>query len=475
MAPIEAMRSRTVAWVQQWRHHSTSYAAEWRVLRWLAPLIFCHTLLYVFLAPPWQHYDEPGHFLYAAYIVYGGISAPDNVMIAREVADSMYRHKFWPPGVRPDLLSPRPPGIPTDQRHHPPLYYVLMAGVLGPLRYLPVETQLYAVRWVSAALMTLTVLAIWRTAATVTPDQPHMALAVAALVALTPAFTDLMSAFNSDVLMNCAAAAAFLGCALLLRDGWRPTGLALAILGGTVALLTKRTAFAIVVPLALTLLWAAYRRPLRWWVFVPLVGAGWIAFTLAGWQFAPSGGQAQPAAANLLDRYLRIDVATWVASALDWERSLGWYRTTLHVGHTHFWARLSWGNVAVAAPYSDWLLAGLCIGALAGLARAAVTQRHTLPLWQQRWIWVCAVSVLLAWLVLFGRIHPLPEPGNWVYIPRGRYLYWVMTPTMWLLTLGWQHLWPARWRIRMLWGLVALFALFDVIAMLTLIRHYWLS
>ncbi|MFN3373422.1 MAG: glycosyltransferase family 39 protein, partial [Chloroflexus sp.] len=226
------------------------FVAEWRIIRWLVPLALLHSLIYVFLVPPWQHYDEPGHFLYAVYIVRGGIDAPDNLAIAREVADSMYRHHFWPPDVRPDLLSPRPPAIPTDQRHHPPLYYVVMASIIGPLRYLPVETQLYAGRVVSAFLMTLTVLAVWRTAQTIIPDEPQMALVLATMVALTPAFVDLMSAFNSDVLMNFAAAAAFVGMAILLRDGWRPTGVVLAILGTTVAVLTKRTALPMVLPLA---------------------------------------------------------------------------------------------------------------------------------------------------------------------------------------------------------------------------------
>ncbi|MDW8403886.1 glycosyltransferase family 39 protein [Chloroflexus sp.] len=444
------------------------------MLRWLAPLVLLHSLIYVFLAPPWQHYDEPGHFLYAAYIVSGGIDAPDDVAIAREVADSMYRHRFWPPDVRPDLLSPRPPGIPTDQRHHPPLYYVLIAGLIRPLRYLPVEIQLYAGRIASALLMMLTVVAVWRTAQIVAPDEPRVALALAAMVALTPAFVDLMSAVNSDVLMNFAATAAFLGIAILLRDGWRPTGLGLAILGASVAILTKRTAFAIVVPVALALLWGAHRRPIRWWTFVLICGAGLMGVMVSGALLGNDIGHSDlPSLATMLLAYLRLDVAAWIASALEWERSLSWYRVTLVVGHTHFWARLSWGNVAVLAPYSDWIFAGLCFGALAGLARSAVTRPRTRPLWQQRWIWVCVVSVTLAWLVLFGRLHPLPEAGSWVYIPRGRYLYWAMMPTMWLLVFGWQHLWPVRWHTQMLLGLIILFVMFDGAAIITLLSHYW--
>uniref|UniRef100_UPI002ADE817B ArnT family glycosyltransferase n=1 Tax=Chloroflexus sp. TaxID=1904827 RepID=UPI002ADE817B len=238
------------------------------VIAWLATLALIHTLIYVFLVPPWQHYDEPGHFLYAAYIVRGGVTAPDDVVIAREVADSMYRHNFWPPGVRPDLLSPRPPGIPTDQRHHPPLYYSVIATLIGPFRYMSVEYQLYLGRIFSAFLMMLTVIAVWRIGLTITPDEPQMALVLAALVAGTPAFVDLMSALNSDVLMNFAATTAFLGFAILIRNGWCGSGVLLAVLGTGVALLTKRTAAPLLIPLLLALLWSVYRRPLRWWVYL---------------------------------------------------------------------------------------------------------------------------------------------------------------------------------------------------------------
>ncbi|MGB9738678.1 glycosyltransferase family 39 protein [Chloroflexus sp.] len=472
MARTEAMKPAFSAFALQWRHLFAQYVAEWRIIRWLAPLVLIHSLVYVFLVPPWQHYDEPGHFLYAAYIVRGGIAAPDNVAIAREVADSMYRHHFWPPDVRPDLLSPHPPGIPTDQRHHPPLYYLVMATILYPLRYLPVELQLYVGRLVSAGLMMLTVLAVWRTVRIMAPDEPHMAIVLAALVTMAPAFVDLMSAFNSDVLMNFAAAAAFLGMAIMLRDGWRPSGLALALLGATVAILTKRTALPLVVPLMLALLWTGYRRPIHRWIYVLMGVVAIGTLVVSSVTVTDKGVQTQPWLATIERDYLRVSLVPWLMSWTDWERAWPWYRRTVEVAHSHFWVRLTWGHVAVLPPLGDWLVGGLSIATLIGLVRSTFIRHKDLSLAQQRWIWLCLLAVGIAWLALFGRLHPLPETGN-TYIPRGRYLYWAVLPTMWLLLLGWQHLWPAHWREYSPYVLLAILVGLDGAALVTLFIFYY--
>ncbi len=474
MARTEAMKPAFPAFAPNRLHLFIQFAAEWRIIRWLAPSVLLHSLIYVFLVPPWQHYDEPGHFLYAAYIVHGGISAPDNIAIAREVADSMYRHHFWPPDVRPDLLSPRPPGIPTDQRHHPPLYYVVMASIIGPLRYLPVEIQLYAGRLVSACLMMFTVLAMWRTAQTIVPDEPQMAIVLAVIVAFTPAFADLMSAFSSDVLMNFAAAATFLGMAILVRDGWRPTGVVLAMLGTTVAVLTKRTAAPIVLLLVLALIWTAYRYPIRWWIY--LVGGSVMTgiIMVISFTFDANGLQPQPWVALLEREYIRVQIVPWLASWADWERAWPWYRLTLEVAHNHFWARLAWGHIAVWSPVGDWLVAGLSIAAIIGLLRGACTWPATLSRWQQRWMWLCLIAAIVAWVALFGRLHPLPLEGR-PHIPRGRYLYWAIVPTIWLVALGWQQLWPERWRPYTPYILLTIMGVIDLAALIALLSFYYLD
>jgi hypothetical protein len=302
------------------------------------------------------------------------------------------------------------------------------------------------------------------------PDEPHMAIVLAALVTMTPAFVDLMSAFNSDVLMNFAAAAAFLGMAILLRDGWRPVGLALALLGAGVAILTKRTAFPLVVPLMLAFLWTGYRRPIHRWIYVLMGVVAIGVLAVSSFTVTDEGVQTQPWLATIEREYLRVSLVPWLMSWADWERAWPWYRRTLEVAHSHFWMRLAWGHVAVLPPVGDWLVAGVSIAAILGLLRGIRSWSTTLTLDQQRWIWLCLLAVGSAWLALFGRLHPLPETGT-TYIPRGRYLYWAVLPTMWLLLLGWQHLWPERWQPLMFSILIGLFAVFDMVAIVTIVRQ----
>jgi len=469
--PVTSNEASISNQIPRWWRFMTLTRDEWLVIRWLAPLAFLHTLIYVFLVPPWQHYDEPGHFLYTAYIIRGGVTAPDDVAIAREVADSMYRHRFWPLGVKPDLLSPLPPGIPTDQRHHPPFYYEVMAWLLSPLRYLPVEHQLYAGRMISAFLMMLTVVTVWRVGVIVFANEPQMAVILALLVATIPAFTDLMSAFNSDVLMNFAAVTAFLGFAILMRDGWRLTGLGLAILGTMVAVLTKRTAVPLLIPMILALIWSFWRRPIRWWVYL----AGSVAFTsvllMVSFTFDSQGLHPRPWLAMVEQEYLRVKIVPWLLSWGNWERAWPWYRLTLEVAHNHFWVRLAWGHIAVWPPVGDWLFAGLSIAAIVGLLRGIWQRTLPTPGWQSRWLWLCVVAVVIAWVALFGRLHPLGDGTP--YIPRGRYLYWAMLPTTWLLIVGWRQLWPEQWRRLTLYILLVAVAIFDLAALLTLVRFYY--
>lgn len=447
--------------------------AERGALRWLTVLAVLHGLLYTLLVPPWQHYDEPAHFEYAMQIALGEGAAPGprSVQLSREIADSMYRHCFWPPGVRPDLLGPGPTPVGASQRVHPPLYYALLAVVLRPIRYLAVETQLYAARLASVLGYTLTVLAVWRLAVTVAPDEPSVQRALPALAALTPTFADLMTAVNNDVLLNLAATAALLGAVQGVRDGPRPTALALATLGTLVAVLTKRTGLALVPLTGLALLWTLRHRPLRplWALGVgatALVAVGAVAFEpvrAAGeagphWVLA-----ARPWLARLDAAYLRLNLDEWVRSVSDLERIGARYRTTAAVVFTSFWTRFGWGHVT-AGPGWDGVFAGLTLAAWVGLARGAWATRRSAVLWRRRCGWLLVGAVALGWLAVFARLHPLP-PVEWeIYIPRGRYMFWAMAAHLWMLLRGLQWLGPSRWRAWVPWGLVAFFVLFDVVA-----------
>ncbi|GAB4428598.1 MAG: glycosyltransferase family 39 protein [Chloroflexi bacterium OHK40] len=449
--------------------------AEWALLRWLLPLALLQGLLYLFVTPPWEHYDEPGHFLYAAEIAAGELHArgPAAVAISREVADSMYRHGFLDGAFRPDLLAPGPVRVGEDQRVHPPLYYALVAAPLRVVRFLAIETQLYTARVVSLLLYVLTIVAAWRIAVVLAPGDPLAQALLPALVLLVPTFADLMTAVNNDVLLNFAVTVAFLGAVHLVRDGLRPVPLLLALLGLTVAVAAKRTGLAATIPVGLALLWAVRRAPLRPWML--LVGAGMAAVVAATALRPVVVGQTvliepRPWLEALDQRYLRLSLDAWLRSVSDIAAAIQPSQALVVVGFTSFWGRLSWGNVALPAPL-DGVFAVLCLAAGCGLLLGLLRGREE-PLVERRIRWIFVVAVAVGVLALFARLHPLPPPGVDAYIPRGRYLFWAIVPVVYLMAYGIQHLVPERWRGLSLWVLAGVLALSNLVALATLVAYF---
>jgi hypothetical protein len=136
------------------------------LLKLLLPLALLYGLLYLVVVLPWQHAGEPTHFEYARLIaLWNRQSALNESDLAtdREIADSMYRFRFWKPGVRPDILSAQPPNIGFDQKVHPPLYYAVAALPVHWLCFLPVETQLYVLlAYAYCAIAVRVYVAAWR-------------------------------------------------------------------------------------------------------------------------------------------------------------------------------------------------------------------------------------------------------------------------------------------------------------------------
>ncbi|NTU80932.1 MAG: hypothetical protein HGA45_16390 [Chloroflexales bacterium] len=460
----------------------TLAAGEWAVLRWLLPLALLHGLLYLAILPPWQHYDEPAHFIYATEIAVGEASAPGPISAERsiEIADSMYRFRFFGPGLRPDLLSPGAMSLGENQRVHPPLYHMIAAVPLRWLSALAVEQQLYIVRVLSLIFYVLTIVTAWRIAVALVPDEPLMQALIPLLVMLTPAFVDLMTAVNSDVLLNFSVTVALLGAVLLVRDGLGPLSLALVILGMAVAALTKRTAMGAAIPLAVAMLWSVHRTRLRWWG-VPLIAIA--AVVVLGFAIfepvvidGPSGSHtilaARPWFAAIANGYLRLNFDALARSISDPDLIGGRYQALLQVGFESFWAHFAWGQIKL---HQAWILVMTALSAVAtvGLILGGLRSRDELPLWQQRCIWLFMIAVVVAWVSLFIRIHPLPPPDVVIYIPRGRYIFWAIVPTIWLLALGLARITPLAYRRATLYALVGFFACLDIAAWLWTITGYY--
>jgi len=433
------------------------------LLGWLVLLTFLHGLLYLAIVPPWQHYDEPTHFEYVRLVaLWDRRPAKNEIDLAtnREIADSMYRFSFWQPGVRPNLFGAESPNIGFSEKVHPPLYYALAAIPVRSLRFLPIEDQLYAARMVAVMLYVLVVVCAWRVAVVLAPERLSLQIAVPLTTMLVPAFADQMSAVNNDALVNFGTSALLLGCVWLIRAGSRPTSLVLAVLGLTVAVLTKRTALVGVVPFALALLWSLRRQPMRWWIWPALI-AGFV-LVVGFIALDPWGGwMVRPWLVELDRRYLRLSLDQLVASLFDWGNSNRNYALFFDVLFSSFWMHFGWGNIQLAWGWV-WIMRAVVLVGIVGLFVAGLQPHTDSEHWQRRIVWLFVATVLVAWLAAVVRFEA--EQSN--YIPRGRYVHLAIVPTIWLLVLGFERLTPRRWRVYSLLGLVLFFVLIDTVAWL---------
>jgi hypothetical protein len=179
-----------------------------------------HGLLYVFIVPPWEHYDEPAHAEYAWLIANktprpteADVDRDMRFMFVRSMADSgFYADRGSMPAF--DLAGPTP-SIGYSQLGDRPTYYWLAAVPMMILRDQPIETQLRGARMVSLLLLLITVTCAWGVSITVSPPQILVPLdekrvlrigeaghplrwLVPCGAALLPAFVDLMTAVNND-------------------------------------------------------------------------------------------------------------------------------------------------------------------------------------------------------------------------------------------------------------------------------------
>jgi hypothetical protein len=428
------------------------------VLPALICLTLLHGLLYLAIVPPWQHYDEPTHFEYVRLIALWNrqpAQNEDDLATHHEIADSMYRFRFWSPSIRPDLFSSVPPNIGYSEKVHPPLYYAVAAVPLRWLRYSTIETQLYAARILAVLFYALVVACTWRITAILAPHRPDMHIAVPLTLIFVPAFADQMSAVNNDSLVNFSMAALLLGCVLLIRDGPQPLPLALAALALAVAIATKRTAVVGCAPFVLALFWSLRRRPVHWWIWMTAIIIFGMAVGYSAFVYGPDGWSIRSWLANFDRRYLRLGLEQGIVAEPNWRA----YPLLFDILFTSFWARFGWGAIAIGE-WADWTLRAVVLVGTGGLIAHGIQSGSMIPLWQRRIIWLFVLTVIATWLAAIVRF----EAQESFYLPRGRYIHLAIVPTIWLLALGIERLTPHRWRAQSLFALTLIFALIDTAA-----------
>ena len=295
-------------------------------------------LAYVFLMPPWQHYDEPNHFEYA-WLVANRQTLPSpgdsDPTMNRAVLQSMKVNDFYRGvGPKPDLRVPEATASlgGYSQLDEPPLYYLAAAVPLYLLRGSNAAVQLYAGRLVSLAFFLVVLAAAWGTVRLLTRPGSPLRWLVPLTLALLPGFLDGMTGMNNDSAAVAVFSLALWGSVRLAAKGF---SLPVFLLTGAVAALayfTKSTALLALPVFAVGLLFSLLRG--RW------RGLAW--------------------------RLLLAGVLLGLLSVLEWGDASFWYRATSQAGFTRV--------ADEAAPHGDYILAMD--------SSAEVTPRWLAPLFQ---------------------------------------------------------------------------------------------
>ena len=370
------------------------------------------------------------------------------------------------------VLDPEAPGSWEQEATQPPLYYGIVAALVGWVphedsvslaklnRYANVGIPLqpgnknrvlhdaereswpyqesvllvHLARAVSTLMALGSLGAIYRLGRIAFPDRPGIALGMVGLAAFIPQFLFISASVNNDNLVILTSAWTLVLLAGWLRSPGLPGWPSLAGLGILLVLgaLAKISGVLLWPLSAATLFWLAWRsKNLRWLVPAGLLVFG-VALALTGWWFARNlrlYGDLSGFTAHLAvtggQRQQPSDLRAIYAEFRGFRYS--------------FWALFGWFNVLVPEPFY-WITDAASTLGLAGFLLALTKRLRRGPRWKLEIIvlvcaWFCLVVIgLFQWTTL-------------TYGSQGRLLFPALSAVALVLVTGWAALVPRRlWR-----------------------------
>jgi hypothetical protein len=268
-------------------------------------LALMHGLIYVYLLPPWQHYDEPNHFEYAWLIANRGWSpkpGDSDPQMNRDVVESMIIHGFYKDfGVIPELDSPDQPVTigGYSQLNDPPIYYWIVSLPLRFMNGWNVTAQMYMGRLVSLIMYLITVMIAWGITREITSPGHPLRLLVPGTLALLPGYVDIMTSINNDVGAVLVMSLSLWGSLRLVKRGFSIIDFIWASSTALLSIFTKSTAVVslLILPIAIifSFLQGAKQKYAWFLIFVSFLTVLGAAFTWddAAWWYR-STSQAGP-------------------------------------------------------------------------------------------------------------------------------------------------------------------------------------
>ena len=274
---------------------------------------------YVFLVPPWMHYDEPNHFEYV-YLAAKQDHLPNQSDYNAELRLAIARSELSSGFLRvlnlpvPDLVNvPRPLWIgPQSQLDDPPLYY-LWAGL--PLRLFPttdIETQIYLARCMSLILYLFTIAIVYVTVGELVSDEHPLRLMLPLGVALLPSFVDFMTSINNSVGEIALVAVVVWGILRLLKRGFSWWVAGISLVSGLLTYWVKPTGLFVLPFLFLTIWFVVLKNRFRWFAWASVFAALLLGVVFGmKWEDALAWNRAssQPEAARTPQ--LDAELGTW--------------------------------------------------------------------------------------------------------------------------------------------------------------------
>jgi len=442
-------------------------------------------LLWAAIVPPWQTPDEPKHFEYVRLlkeqgqvIAFATEAEAADPELQQYILASMDAHRFWWYGRAPGYDPDQPPqrfadvwtlGSHTAFYRASPAYYWLVARLQPGDRML----GLYVGRLISVLLGTLTVLFVGLAARELFPDDPLVRYGAPVFTALLPMFAFSFAGVNSDALVNCLTAFAFLLLARLLVRGANLARLILLTVVIGAAVLTKRTALFIVPTAVVAVLcWLGLRRRRPGLTLAAAVGLAAVVGVTA-WQWWLGGGWDRlPEAWRWTALRYFFNEPDQPGRVLDYLRAHGVGAVIVEYlwgMHNSFWGSFGWQVVQLPS----WLyvvIGVIGLVALAGVVRRVLDSREPAP--GRAMLLTAAVAVVAAAaaaVAFFLSYLYLPYPP----LPQGRYLFGAIAGIALLVTAGLGAWVPAPRRVPALRLFIAAMAGFDAVALFAIVVPYF--